>query len=156
MHTFQHQRNALLHGALDDRLTGDVDQFRLLQIAIDQQCVTYCLDHGDPQDKVFHALNEDVCSTGSRRSGIIIRITCRSISVDWVRTISSRLAISVDIVLFPLAAVPPINNSSGSAAAGEVQPDEVAVGAIRADILLNTFMNQLCEVLRRDVRFVLL
>ena len=58
-------------------------------------------------------MNEEVCNTGSRRSGIIMRMTSRSMSVDWIRTIPSKWAIRVAMVLLPEATVPPINTISG-------------------------------------------
>ena len=36
-----------------------------------------------------------------RRLGIIMRMTSRNMSVDWMRTISSKWAISVAMVLLP-------------------------------------------------------
>ena len=59
------------------------------------------------------ALNVEVCREGETFSGIVIRITSLNISVDWVRTIPSRFATSVAMVLLPLPGAPPINRNKG-------------------------------------------
>ncbi len=60
-----------------------------------------------------HASKDELCSTGTSRSGIIMRMTSRSMSVDCVRTISRRCAICVAMELLPVPTVPPKTNKSG-------------------------------------------